>query len=130
MRACILDTNTKICINVTECEDYSVFNPVDAKGNRLPIELAPRHDGEIGWQWTPTGWIDLSAKISTEQKIIDFRRLRDRNLSRFVDSLNPIIWETMPEEKKQEWRDYRQALLDVPQQPGFPDNITWPTKPE
>ena len=25
---------------------------------------------------------------------------------------------------------YRQALRDVPQQEGFPGNITWPTKPE
>lgn len=26
--------------------------------------------------------------------------------------------------------DYRQALRDVPAQAGFPENITWPTKPE
>lgn len=26
--------------------------------------------------------------------------------------------------------DYRQALRDVPQQDGFPVDITWPTKPE
>lgn len=25
---------------------------------------------------------------------------------------------------------YRQALRDVTAQPGFPDNVTWPTKPE
>ena len=28
-----------------------------------------------------------------------------------------------------EWRTYRQALRDVPAQSGFPDTITWPTKP-
>lgn len=33
-------------------------------------------------------------------------------------------------EPSQAWLDYRQALRDVPQQEGFPDNITWPTKPE
>lgn len=27
------------------------------------------------------------------------------------------------------WRKYRQALRDVPQQPGFPESITWPTIP-
>jgi hypothetical protein len=27
------------------------------------------------------------------------------------------------------WLDYRQALRDIPQQPGFPDNVTWPTAP-
>ena len=27
------------------------------------------------------------------------------------------------------WRTYRQALRDVPTQSGFPNNVTWPTKP-
>lgn len=27
------------------------------------------------------------------------------------------------------WAAYRQALRDVPQQAGFPDNITWPEAP-
>jgi hypothetical protein len=28
------------------------------------------------------------------------------------------------------WAAYRQALRDVPQQAGFPDNVVWPVKPE
>ncbi len=28
------------------------------------------------------------------------------------------------------WAQYRQALLDVPQQPGFPYNVTFPQPPE
>lgn len=28
------------------------------------------------------------------------------------------------------WATYRQALRDVPQQPGFPTEITWPTAPD
>ncbi len=28
-----------------------------------------------------------------------------------------------------EWTDYRQALRDVPTQHGFPENISWPSKP-
>jgi len=27
------------------------------------------------------------------------------------------------------WATYRQALRDVPQQAGFPENITWPEAP-
>jgi len=30
----------------------------------------------------------------------------------------------------QDWKDYCQALRDVPAQVGFPHNITWPTQPE
>lgn len=33
------------------------------------------------------------------------------------------------QEVSQEWLDYRQALRDVPTQSGFPENVTWPTKP-
>jgi hypothetical protein len=28
-----------------------------------------------------------------------------------------------------EWVTYRQALRDVPQQEGFPENVTWPPEP-
>ena len=27
------------------------------------------------------------------------------------------------------WRTYRQALRDIPSQEGFPNTVTWPTKP-
>lgn len=30
----------------------------------------------------------------------------------------------------QAWAEYRQALRDLPQQAGFPTEITWPVKPE
>lgn len=30
----------------------------------------------------------------------------------------------------QEWLNYRQALRDIPQQTGFPDNVVWPTAPQ
>ena len=28
-----------------------------------------------------------------------------------------------------EWQSYRQALRDIPQQSGFPDDVEWPTPP-
>lgn len=31
---------------------------------------------------------------------------------------------------EQAWAAYRQALRDVPQQVGFPANVTWPNPPE
>ena len=30
---------------------------------------------------------------------------------------------------KTAWATYRQSLRDLPTQTGFPDDITWPTKP-
>ena len=31
---------------------------------------------------------------------------------------------------KEAWATYRQALRDIPNQEGFPSNVTWPTQPE
>ena len=28
-----------------------------------------------------------------------------------------------------EWKDYRQALRDIPEQEGFPHSVDWPTQP-
>ena len=30
---------------------------------------------------------------------------------------------------QQAWADYRQALRDIPQQEGFPEDVVWPEKP-
>lgn len=29
-----------------------------------------------------------------------------------------------------EWQAYRQALRDIPTQPGYPENVTWPQQPK
>lgn len=42
---------------------------------------------------------------------------------------NPLRWGALTETEQQALADYRQALLDVPQQPGFPDEIEWPVNP-
>lgn len=31
--------------------------------------------------------------------------------------------------KKAQWATYRQALRDIPSQPGYPGSVTWPTPP-
>lgn len=43
---------------------------------------------------------------------------------------NPLRWAAMSDEEKAPWVTYRQALLDVPQQSGFPNSVTWPTPPD
>jgi hypothetical protein len=70
---------------------------------------------------------ELYAKNSTE-----VRARRDYLLQSEVDPIvsNPLRWASMPAEKQGEWVAYRQALLDIPQQDGFPANVDWPVKPE
>ena len=57
----------------------------------------------------------------------------DRNdLLKEMDEVvaNPLRWASLSSEKQAEWAQYREDLLNVPQQSGFPLNITWPVKPD
>jgi hypothetical protein len=64
-----------------------------------------------------------------ERAIKEKRQERDELLRKVVDAMNPMRWEALSAAEQQAYRDYRQALLDVPQQEGFPHNIVWPTEP-
>ena len=48
-----------------------------------------------------------------------------------VDAIagNALRWAALDADTQAAWSTYRQALLDVPQQSGFPHSVTWPTKP-
>jgi len=56
---------------------------------------------------------------------------RDSLLESEVDPLvtNPLRWAELTTEQQNDWTQYRTDLLNVPQQSGFPNTITWPTKP-
>lgn len=66
------------------------------------------------------------------QKAAEVRAERDRRLVQEVDPIagNALRWAALTDAQRQAWAEYRQALLDVPQQAGFPYNVTWPAKPE
>lgn len=65
------------------------------------------------------------------QKAEGIRMIRNELLVTEVDPIvtNPLRWAELSTEQQQDWADYRTALLNVPQQVGFPNEITWPTKP-
>ena len=64
--------------------------------------------------------------------ISETRANRDNILTTVVDPLvsNNLRWAELTSDKQAEWATYRTALLDVPQQTGFPQTVTWPTQPE
>ena len=67
---------------------------------------------------------------TTTELTAQARAQRDALLQE-VDSIvgNPLRWASFSQAQQTVWADYRQALLDVPQQPGFPNTINYPTKP-
>lgn len=56
------------------------------------------------------------------------RQLRNQLLAT-VDQINPVWYASLTAEQQQDLIVYRQTLLDVPQQPGFPSLVNWPTAP-
>ena len=60
------------------------------------------------------------------------RGSRDMLLAKEVDPVvsNALRWAELTTEQQNAWSQYRTDLLNVPQQAGFPNTITWPTKPE
>ena len=58
------------------------------------------------------------------------RATRDSLLAKHVDRFNAIRFESLNGAQQKAWIEYRQALLNVPQQEGFPFDISWPTPPE
>tara|TARA_R100001460_G_scaffold38053_1_gene72493 strand:+ start:1246 stop:1662 length:417 start_codon:yes stop_codon:yes gene_type:complete len=75
--------------------------------------------------YVPLSDEELAAILAAEH-----RELRDFYLAEMDTILsNPLRWASMTTEQQNAWTTYRQALLDVPAQSGFPDSVTWPEKP-
>lgn len=109
----------------------------DAQGNGgynvVPKEVDPHNAYTLEEVRTylldkPEMLLDLEV-IEMERLTREARARRDTLLKETVDSVNPMRWEALSDDQKDAWRAYRQALLDVPQQEGFPTNIIWPTIP-
>ena len=107
------------------------------KGRPLLEEPLMMETEESKYQYALDEWVE--AKYMAENPIVpvlteeqlgtQVREQRDSLLEEVVDKMNPMRWGTLSEPQKDAWRAYRQALLDVPQQEGFPTNIVWPEAP-
>jgi len=81
-------------------------------------------DGKIyTFNWTTKTW-----DVDLVQTAILARQQRNARLTA-IDSVNPIWYASLTADQQQELATYRTALLNVPQQTGFPTEIEWPTKP-
>lgn len=78
--------------------------------------------------------LGLPADIIRERQEEAIRNARYLRL-RACDKMSNMHWEDLTGKQKQEWRDYRRALLDITDQEGFPwggdiEKAPWPVQPE
>lgn len=80
---------------------------------------------QSGWTFDGTNFLPPPDNLR-EDLVKEIRARRDARLqeSDWTQAAD------VPQATRDKWAPYRQALRDVPQQAGFPDNIQWPTKPE
>jgi hypothetical protein len=80
----------------------------------------------IGTDFAPFSQADHDARTATF-----VRDTRDLKLAQEVDPVvsNPLRWGDLSEQEQADVSAYRLALLDVPSQSGFPNTVSWPTKP-
>jgi len=69
-------------------------------------------------------YTDVVPSVDNEENIMTARKQRNK-------LLELSDWTQLDDSPvdKAAWATYRYALRDIPQQAGFPDDITWPTKP-
>lgn len=126
-----------------------ILNPLDplpegyVKVNTIPFPNGETDDYqyryEIGLPIFVDGeWIETYDKIELTQEekniqeiyLKNFLRKKRNTLLSESDTFVVIDkWEDMTSEKKQEWKNYRHLLRNVPQQESFPYNVSWPIKP-
>ena len=134
-------------------DDFPNTSPPDAWENSLlaqfgivPVTLTPQPDfvfyeqmllesppqnvnGSWVQVWSVVDRTPEDKQLMAENKGYDVRAERDQRLRDECDTINPMRWEALSDEQKEQARAHRLALLDIPNQPGFPWNVTWPQNP-
>lgn len=75
------------------------------------------------FDWTTKTWVlnpDQTAKL--------VRQSRNEFLE-LIDRVNAVWYASLTTQQQTEIQQFRQALLDITQQSGFPESVVWPPKP-
>lgn len=81
-----------------------------------------------------TGFTAYVPPTQAELDAIEASTERSKRNDKLRTEVDPIAshalrWADLTSDKQTEWSQYRTALLDVPQQAGFPQTVTWPVQP-
>lgn len=120
-----------VVAGVTDWRSERVRLVTDDQGNQVPTLVdwqppAPPDDAMQTWSWDAAAkrWISAPtlAARALEAKAERMTRLErcDWVAARAFETGQPV---------PPAWLNYRQALRDITEQPGFPDAITWPIPP-
>ena len=97
-------------------------------GHRYDVEIVQQSDGSWAQELVQLQISEeqYQSNVSVQAQAVKADRTR---------MLTDCDWTQMPDvnlsnTSKAAWAAFRQALRDVPNQPGFPFNVTWPSPPQ
>lgn len=93
--------------------------------NGTLVDMPPKPSSNYVFDYENKDWV-FDTFNATQQA---YAR-RTQLLNDGPDRISPIWWSSMTEQEQQAWSQYRQDLLNVPQQPQFPQVIDWPVSPD
>lgn len=127
--------NTSFPANPTaeQLAAWNVFNVVDVEKptvdhtQEVNLGAPTKVNGVWTQTWTVFDIDEFELNRRTEGKAQEVRG--ERNLRIAQSDWTQLIDSPFSNDTNGVWQAYRQALRDVPQQDGFPWDVTWPTPP-
>jgi hypothetical protein len=85
--------------------------------------------GDLSWAGHPDmGWFEMSV----EEPKINIKELVDNQIKSILKDTAPMVAVdnlNITKGGRAAWVDYRRLIQEIYLQPGYPDNVFWPAKP-
>ncbi len=117
------DKNTEML----EADGYLPVIVTEEPTAEKPIVKYREVNGRIE-QYAEAAPVPSVPELTAEQQEAQIRAQRNSLLT--LSDWTQLADAPLTAEQKQAWAEYRQALRDVPEQAGFPENVAWPLVPE
>ena len=104
-----------------QVENGVVVNTIEVDSLDFMPNLVEATEGGIGWSYVNGVFIAPIITFTAEE----IRASRDSKLAQsdWTQVLDAPVDQAA-------WAAYRQALRDIPDQAGFPNEVNWPTEPQ
>lgn len=132
-------TECRNAVSLNEANNYMDVEILHPEAGWIPYTLNPDDEDMtidnnallalIGNNFTP--FVPPTQEEIDAEKAKQIRGERNFLLSEHVDPIvsNPLRWADMTEGSQNAWTQYRQDLLNISSQSGFPHTVVWPTMP-
>ena len=114
--AALLSTGQEYLLEYSTQNQYVSFGAI--------VSMPPKPSDDHRFDYATKTWVIDTQGVAARAMV-----KRNQLLAEGPDRVNPMWWASMSAAEQSDVTAYRQALLDAPQQPGYPLQIDWPPLP-